>query len=218
MITLSAKPRTETGKKAKMIRSRGAIPAVVYGAKTPAESIEVNEREFEKIWRLAGEAGLVELVVDGSTKNVLIKDVQRDPLKAAPLHIDFYVVQMDQLIRAKVPVKFTGEAPAVKQGAILVKIIHELEVEALPANLPHEVNVDISKFANAGDRFLVSDLVMPAGVTVIADSTDIVVLTEAPRAEEEVAAETAPTIADIEVVDKKGKEEEETPESATETK
>ena len=217
MVTLAASPRQIIGKGVKTLRARGSVPAVVYGAKAPSESIEVNEREFEKIWHVTGEAGLVELVVDGSTKNVLIKDVQRDPLKDGALHIDFYVVEMDKPIRATVPVKFVGDSPAVKQGAILVKIIRELEVESLPAKLPHELEVDISKLVAAGDRFLVSDLVVPAGVTVIADSMDIVALTEEPKAEEEVVAETAPSIADIEVVDKKGKEEV-SEEAATETK
>lgn len=174
----------------------------------PSEPLTVDMREFEKVWREAGEAGLVELAVGDSKKNVLIKDVQRDPLKDTPVHVDFYAVQMDKPIRAMVSVRFSGDAPAVKQGAILMKIIHELEVEALPANLPRELEVDISKLAASGERFLISDLTLPAGVTVIADPADIIALTEEPKAEEEIAAEAAPGISDIEVVGEKGKKEE----------
>ena len=197
-----------------MVRSQGAVPAVVYGAGIPSESVSVNAREFEKVWRQAGEAGLIELAVGDSKKNVLIKDVQVDPLKGTPIHADFYIVRMDRPIRVMVPLKFTGEAPAVKQGAVLVKVIHELEVEALPASLPHELEVDISKLASPGDRFLISDLALPADVTVEADADDIIAMAEEPRKEEEVVAEVAPSIADIEVVDKKGKEEAEEGEEA----
>src|SRR3989344_7846423 len=92
MITLSGNPRRETGKGAKMVRSEGAVPAVVYGAGIPSESVSVNAREFEKVWRQAGEAGLIELAVGDSKKNVLIKDVQVDPLKGTPIHAAFYIV------------------------------------------------------------------------------------------------------------------------------
>lgn len=215
MVMLAAKARDTVGKGVATLRTKGLLPAVVYGAKTPSQPLTLNAREFEKVWREAGEAGLVELAINGSKKNVLIKDVELHPLRGTPLHVDFYAVEMNKPIRAQVPVQFTGEAPAAKQGAILVKVIHELEVEALPANLPRELQVDISKFVQAGDRFLVSDLSVPAGVTVIAEPSDIIALTEAPKAEEEVVAEAAPSIADIEVVGEKGKKEEEAAKAET---
>ena len=208
MLTLAVKPREITGKKVKTVRARGAVPAVVYGAGSPARALEMDSREFEKIWREAGETDLVELSMGDEKKSVLIKDVQLDPLKGIPIHADFYAVRMDKAIRVTVPVKFFGESPVVKQGANLVRVIHELDVEALPGNLPPALTVDLSKLAATGDRFLVSNLALPAGVKVMANPADIIVFTEEPRVEEE-PIEAAPSIADIEVVGEKGKEEKE---------
>ena len=207
MNLLQAKRRSITGKHVKTLRVKGVIPAVVYGGKSGTESIEVDTREFEKVWREAGEAGLVELTVDGSKKTVLIKDVAADPLKGAPVHADFYEVSMDKLIRIKVPLKFIGESPVVKLGASVVKVMHEVDVEALPAKLPSVLVVDLSRLVNVGDRYLVSNLELPEGVSVKADANELIVLTEEMKAEE-VAPETAPTLADIEVVGEKGKKEE----------
>ena len=209
MLTLNAKPRDIAGKDLKTLRAGGGVPAVLYGAGAKTETVEVDAREFEKVWRTAGESGLVELVVDGSKKSVLIKDVQRDPLKGTPVHADFYMVRLDRSIRVTVPLEFIGEAPAIKQGAILVKVIRELDVEALPANLPNILSVDVSMLGAVGDRFLVSDLKLPPGVVVPANPADIIAIAEEPKAEEEAPAEAAPSLADIEVVGDKGKKEEE---------
>ena len=125
------------------------------------------------------------------------------------MHADFYMVRLDRSIRVTVPLEFIGEAPAIKQGAILVKVIRELDVEALPANLPNILSVDVSMLGAVGDRFLVSDLKLPPGVVVPANPADIIAIAEEPKAEEEAPAEAAPSLADIEVVGDKGKKEEE---------
>lgn len=208
MLTLQAKPREAIGKKAKTLREKGVLPAVLYGGGEKADSIELDLGEFQKVWRKAGESSLVELNMDGQKKNVLIKDVGMDPIKDIPIHVDFYAVRMDKPIEAVVPLNFVGEAPAVKSlGGNLIKVMHELEIEALPADLPHELEVDVSRLATFEDRFSVSDLKLPQGVKVLAEPEEIIALAEEIIAKEEAPAE-APSLEDIEVVGEKGKEEE----------
>lgn len=210
MLTLKAQTRAVLGKQNKALRQKELIPAVVYGAGEPSKPIELNLKDFQKIWSEAGESGLIELEIGSEKKNVLIKDVQTDPVKDFPIHADFYAVRMDRTIEAAVPIKFVGESPAVKNlGANLVRVMHELDIEALPKDLPHELEVDVSVLANFNDRFSVSDLKLPAGVKVLAGPEEIIALVEEVKAEEEAPAPEAAGLDKIEVVDKKGKKEEE---------
>ncbi|OGZ29754.1 MAG: hypothetical protein A2931_00430 [Candidatus Niyogibacteria bacterium RIFCSPLOWO2_01_FULL_45_48] len=215
MLTLKARARAVLGKGNKTLRKKELIPAVVYGAGEPSKSIELNLKDFQKTWKEAGESGLIELEMESEKKNVLIKDVQLDPVKDLPIHADFYAVKMDRMIEAAVPIKFIGESVAVKNlGANLIRVMHELDIEALPKDLPHELEVDISGLANFDDRFLVSDLKLPTGVKVLAGPEEIIALIEEVKVAEEVPAE-APSLEGIEVVDKKGKKEEEGAESGS---
>ena len=214
MLNLKAQTRAVLGKQNKTLRKSGLIPAVVYGAGEPSKPIELNLKDFQKAWKEAGESGLIELELGSEKKNVLIKDVQIDPVKDFPVHADFYAVRMDKTLEAAVPVEFVGESSAVKTlGAILIKVVHEFNVEALPKDLPHELKVDISVLANFGDRLLVKDMKLPAGVKILAGPDEVVALVEESKVEEEAPAE-APGLEGIEVVDKKGKKEEGTAEGA----
>lgn len=189
MQELKAKPRTELGKKTNALRRAGFLPAVVYGEGIESQSIAVPFKEFEKVYREAGESTLLTLDLDGKKYNVLIHDLFKDPLKGQPLHADFYAVRMDKVIRTKVPVEFTGESPAVKnEGGILIKIIQELEVEALPQDLPHGISVDISRLSTLESKLFIRDILFPKGVKVTANPNDIMVLVETPRSVEELAA------------------------------
>ena len=195
------------GKKIKSLRKEGFLPAVIYGAKEASRPVVLNLKEFEKVWREAGESSLIELELGGEKKGVLIKEVQTDPVKDIPIHADFQAVSMDEKIETEVAIHFTGESPAVKNfGGVLVKVLHEIEIEALPADLPQSIEVDISGLLNLEERFLVKDLKLPPGVKVLAQSDEVVALVEAPKAEEEAAPE-APSLEDIEVVGKKGKKD-----------
>lgn len=216
MLQIYAEKRAIIGKKVKGLRREGFLPAVVYGKGLATEPISVKESEFVKVWHKAGESSLVELHVGDNTRNVLIHDVTRHPVEDTPLHVDFYQVKMDELLRAKVQLAFGGESPAVKNlGGILVKVMHEVEVEALPADLPRELAADISKLAKIGDKFEVKDLRVPARVKIIADPDETIALMEAPRREEEITSETAPiSLESIEVVGKKKEEGEEPKEEA----
>src|SRR3989344_3955948 len=214
VLTLKANPREVLGKKIKSLRKEGFLPAVIYGAKEASRPVVLNLKEFEKVWREAGESSLIELELGGEKKGVLIKEVQTDPVKDFPIHADFQAVSMDEKIEAEVPVHFIGESPAVKNfGGVLVKVLHEIEVEALPADLPQSIDVDIFLLENLEQRFLVKDLKLPPRVKVLAEPNEIIALVETPKAEEEVTPET-PSLEDIEVVGKKGKKEEEGGEEA----
>ena len=187
-MELKAKLRTELGKKTNALRKAGFLPAVVYGEKIESQSIAVPYKDFWKVYKEAGESTLITLDVSGKQYNVLIHDIASDPLKGHPLHADFYAVRMDKIIRTKVPLVFFGESQAVKnEGGILIKVTQELEVEALPQDLPHELKVDLTSLIICGSKLLVRDISFPKGVKVVASPDDIVVVVEAPRTEEELA-------------------------------
>lgn len=212
-FTLPAQVRTIFGKSVRRLRAQGTLPAVIYGGGKKNIALSIIERAFEKIRKSAGESSLVELRVDGEgMENVLIHDVDYDPLTHKPRHVDFLRVRMDELLRVAVPFRFEGESPAVKEGGILVKVMHEAEVEALPGNLPREIVVDLSRLAAVGDRVILADLLVPQGVSFVSDPESVAVLIEEPRAKEEVAPEASSESARIEAIEvakaKKEKEEE----------
>ncbi|MDP3785163.1 MAG: 50S ribosomal protein L25 [bacterium] len=218
MPALKAEKREIIGKKVRNLRKQGKIPAVVYGAGDKGALLQIEARDFEKVFREAGESSLVELEIGQDRKNVLIHEVAFDPIKDTPVHVDFLAVRLDKPIRVKVPLIFEGESPAVKNlGGVLVKVRHELEVEALPKELPHEIKVDLGQLQKLEDKFMVSDLKLSRGVKVIGDKDEVLALAETPRVEEEVSAEAAPSLESIEVVGKK-KEKEGAEEETTEKK
>lgn len=204
MVTITASKREETGKRAKRLFSSGSMPAVVYGPKQESLSISLSAREFEKVLKEAGESSVIELAGLGSSMQVLIHEVDRDPVTNVPRHADFYAIEKGAKVEVEVPLSFVGESPAVKGGANLVKVLHELAIEASPANLPHDIAVDISTLSAVGDQILVKDLTIPSGVEVQTDMEQVVVLIQ----EVEVEEETATTVdMDSIEVEKKGKEE-----------
>lgn len=189
MQELKAKKRAELGKKVKVLRGAGFIPAVLYGENTPSQPISVSFREFNKVFEETGESSLLKLEVDDKVHNVLIYDVLYDPIKGIPLHADFYAVRMDRIIRSDVPLEFYGESPAVKnEGGVFVRVRQELEVEALPQDLPKELRVDVSQLDTVGSRILIKDILAPEGVKILADFDEVIALVEAARSEEELAA------------------------------
>lgn len=205
MLQLNAERRDVFGKKLKNFRKQGKLPAVLYGKGKKTTPIFVDSKEFKKIWKETGESTLIKIKNPESdiTEDVLIQEVALDPLKDEPLHADFYVVEMDKPITTKVNLVFEGVSPAEKDlGGILVKVRHEVDVEALPKNLPHELKVDISKLANLEDQIVVRDIDLPPGVKILAGENDVIALIETPK--EEVVEEKPLTIEEIEV-EKKGK-------------
>jgi len=197
---LSVEKRTVEGKKVKNIRLQGLIPANVYGKDIKSESLQVNLKEFEKTYKEAGETGLVELNLGtGDSKNTLIRNVQKDPVTGFFLHVDFYNVSLKEKITAKVPVVQIGESKAVmdKIGALL-QPLSEIEVEALPTELPENIEVDVTSLAEVNQEVKVKDLKVAAGVTILTDPEEIIIKVgsliseEAKKmAEEEAAAKAA---------------------------
>ncbi|HRH24469.1 MAG TPA: 50S ribosomal protein L25 [Candidatus Paceibacterota bacterium] len=211
-ITLSAVKREETGKASKALLSAGSMPAVVYGPKQEAVSITVASRDFEKILRDSGESTVIDLQGLGTPLQVLIHEIDRDPVTNVPRHADFYAIEKGAKVEVAVPLSYVGESAAVKAGGSLVKVLHELEIESSPANLPQEIEVDISVLAAIGDQIHVSDLKLPSGVEAKIEGDQIVALIQEVEVEAEETV-AAPDMAAIEV-EKKGKTEEEGGEAA----
>lgn len=221
MQELNAQPRELTGKKVKTLRQKGLLPVVLYGYQTPATPLIIQTKDFENVWKRAGESSLILLKTGTGEYNVLIHDVTRDPIRGSFLHADFNAVRMDQKIRASVPIEFTGESPAAKnEGGILIKVRQELEVEALPKNLPKECVADLSLLSVIDSRLYIKDIALPEGVKILADLDAVVALVEKARSEEELAAlEQAPeeTVAEVKT-EKEAKAEKEAKETPMEEK
>lgn len=209
MLNLSAKTRQEAGKKVRALREKGIVPAVLYGPKTETLSLEVEEKDFEKALKEAGESSLISLNVDKKKYLVLIHAVEIDAISKRPIHVDFYQPRLDEEISAEVPLVFTGEAFAVKDlGGTLVKNIHEVEVKALPENLPHEIKVGLEKLKTFEDTILVKDLVLPANVRIAKGLDDIVALVSQPqKIEEELSKPVEEKVEEVQKVETKKKEE-----------
>lgn len=207
MITLQATAREATGKAArKAANENDTVPAVVYGPKQEAVHISIGLADFERILRNEGESTLIELQGLDKAIQVLIHDIDVDPVTSRPRHADFYAVEKGAKVKVMIPLSFVGESMAVKTGSNLVKVAHEVEVEADPAKLPHEIEVDISALAAEGDQIHVSDLKAPAGVAIITDPEETVALAQAVAVEAEEP--TAGPDMDAIEVEKKGKDEE----------
>ena len=190
------------------LRKEGKIPAVFYGAGRESTPITVPVVEFKKIWREAGESSMVQVAVGTDKVDVLIHEVQVDPIKSEPIHVDFLAIDMTKKITVEVELVFEGVSEAVKSGiGNLIKVLHEIEIEALPKDLPHNLVVDISKLATLEDVILVSDIKLPPGVVAVTSGTDVVasIVEQVEEKEEEVVPVDLSAIE----VEKKGKKEEE---------
>lgn len=195
-LTITAKARTALGKQNIKLRKTGALPAVLYGPQTPAIALEVPAKEFGKIYKSAGENTLVNLVIEGQDgkKKVLIHDVAKHYSKNLPIHVDFYEVDLSRKIHAKIPVEFTGTAPAVKElGGVLIKNLTEIEVEALPADLPHSIEINIDKLATFDVSIRLGDVKLVGDVKLLGNLEEVIVSVQPPRSEAELEELEKPT-------------------------
>lgn len=207
MLKLIAKNRDIKEDLAEM-RKNGFLPAVFYGMGKTSTPIAISRVEFKKVWLAAGESSTVKITTDKGDIDVLIHEVQVDPVSDEPIHIDFLVIDMNKKIEVKVALEFTGVSNAVKGGlGNLVKVLHEVEVEALPKDLPHNFIIDISKLETVDDQILVSDIKLPAGVTMITKDNEVIASIALQKEEKEEV--TAPVDLSAIEVEKKGKKEEE---------
>lgn len=170
MLQLQAHKREIFGKQLEKLRAEGKIPAQVYGHGKENAHVFVLQKDFDRVLKEAGESTVVELLLEGTPHPVLIHDVQCDPLRDFVVHVDFYEVRMDEKVQTGVPISFTGEAPAVKAfGGILVKSLETIEVEALPADLPQHILVDLSGLSELNQTLYVKDIPSILGVRFLAD-------------------------------------------------
>ena len=210
MFTIKAKKR-DISANLEMLRKAGEIPAVFYGMGKESTPISVSIIDFKKIWRDAGESSTITVSTPEGDLNTLIHDVQVNPITDEPIHADFLVIDVNKTIQVNVPVEFEGVPNAVKGGlGTLVKVLHEVEIEALPKDLPHNLVVDISKLETVDDQILVSDIIFPKGVVMVTPREEVVASIALQKEEVE---ESAPIDLSSIEVEKKGKKEEETPAS-----
>ena len=190
-INLKSKIREDVGSSDKLnsFRKKGMIPAVMYGRKINPQNIWVKYLEFSKTYDEAGENTVIELEIGDKKVNVLIHDIQIDPITGKFSHIDFFQVRMDEKIETNIPLEFIGESLAIKElGGMLVKSLDEIKVSCLPSDLPSEIIVDISKIKTFDDHIKIKDLNISEKVKVLDDKDVVVALVEEPRTEEEMAS------------------------------
>ncbi len=203
MITLTAEKR-DIKTKLENLREEGRMPAVFYGPKEKSTPITVSTIEFIKTYKKAGESSVIILKEGNEEHEVLIQDIDVHPVTGAPRHADFYVIEKGKKVKVNVPLVFIGVSPAVKdKGAILVKVARDIEIEASPKDLPHELSVDISSLVEFSSTVTAKDITLPAGVTLVSGADEIVASVS--EAKEEVDEVKPIDMSAIEV-EKKGKE------------
>ena len=207
MFTLHINTRPLGGLTA--LRKGGRLPGVIYGRHETSTPVELDARAFEKVFREAGESTVITLSGLGEEKQALIHDVDVDPVTDTPRHVDFYVIEKGQKVTVGVPLSFVGVSAAVKdQGGILVKVMHELELTVDPAELPHEIEVNISALNSLDSQITVQDLTLPASAELSVEADEVVAMISV--AKEETEEVSGPVdLSTIETSVERGKKEEE---------
>ena len=207
---IEANKRTITGKKVKRLRRDGLIPATVYGKGYTPVSVQMDDRAFNQTFRKAGRTSLIDLMIDGTLTSVFVQDVQRHPLSRAIIHIDFKVVDLKVAMQVEVPVIAVGESPLVARGdALLNHALNTVEVEALPADIPQHIEVDISVLDAYDKSIQVGDIKVEGKYKILTPADTVLLsLSQTRVTAEEEAAEEAP--AEPELIRKpRGDEEDE---------
>jgi large subunit ribosomal protein L25 len=191
-FTLAVQPRTITGHHTKALRKSGTIPATIYGKGMQSLTVSLPTDTFAKVYKEAGETHIINVSTGEATYPVLIHSVQIHPVTRAVLHVEFYKVNLKEKLKAQIPVHITGQSQAVKDGkGTILTLVNEIEIEALPTDIPEFLTVDVSPLAEVNAELKVKDLPVPAGVTVLTDMELPVVKVGAIVVE--VAAAPAPT-------------------------
>lgn len=212
-FSIEAQTRTVSGKEVRQLRKEGLVPVVVYGPKTPSLSLQIPYRPLEVALMNAGGTNLIDINVEGGGKHVVLaREVQRHILRGDILHVDFFAVDMKATLIAEVFINFVGESPAVESRiGILLNGLNSLSIETLPADLPNQIDVDITGLTDIGDVIYVRDLDLGDKLTILNDPEEMIVRVNQPsgaRAEADAAAEEAEADAgDVEVIGR-GKDEE----------
>lgn len=216
-ITLKAERRSLIGRKVKKLRREGILPANLYGKKIKSSPLQVKLEDFLKVYKELGETGVVDLVIDGEKKPVLIHNVQFDPVSDTPLHVDFLKVDLKEKVQARIPVLLVGKSPAEEKGlGTVVLYIDEIEVEALPADLPDKFEIDLSKLDAVDQIVTIKDVVSDSSkVQVKADPEQILVKVEPVKEVKEELPAEVPTEKPEEEKEEERAEEGEVPSEQT---
>ncbi len=209
-INLSTEQRKILGKKVKHLRKEGKVPANIFGKDIKSKSLTVEEADFRKVFKEAGETGVINVKVGSDEYPALVHSVQLDPRTDALLHVDFHKVNLKEKITTHVPITTEGESPAVKSGiGLILQTINELEVESLPTDIPSEIIIDASKLTEVGQSIHVKDLKIDKDKVEVKndpENTVLTVQTAEMKEEEETTEEVSPK--DVEATAEKGKDEE----------
>jgi large subunit ribosomal protein L25 len=203
---ITVEKRTLIGRKVKQLRQQGLIPANVFGRKITSIAVQLPATTFTKVFDQVGETGIISLTIGDKKFPCLIKGMANHPVTGQILHVDFHNVSLTEKVTAAIPVESIGESPAIKEfGAIINQNIHEIEVEALPTELPESIEIDLSTLAAIGDTITFKDIKLPEGVVAQLDPDTIIVAADEP-APEEVVEET-PAEAEVGAEDAKADSE-----------
>lgn len=208
-VSLQVSKRDEDGKQLSALREEGMVPAVVYGPKQAPLPIAVSAKVFDKLRREAGESTIIELNGLGAPTEVLIKDVEFDPVKQVITHVDLYAIERGKDMTVDVPLHFIGEAPVEQTNlGSVTKVLHEVEVTCRPSKLPSHIDVDVSVLEQVEDKILIKDLVVADGVVIEAEPEDpVVVVSAAKSTSSEEDESSAPVDMDAIEVEQKGKDD-----------
>lgn len=210
-MELIVQKREVFGRAVKPLRAKGMVPAELYGKGLENLHLAVPKKELAKVFKQVGESSMVNLMIDNEKRPVLIHDLQLDPVSDEILSVDFYQVRLDEKLKIKVPVEFLGVAPAVKEkSGILIKVVQEIEIEALPANIPHSLQVNLESLLEIGQSVYVRDLAVSDKFRLLlSPETVIATVTALVTEEQEEAATQAVDISAIKVETEEKKAERE---------
>jgi len=207
-VTIVAEPRTVTGKKVKQLRREGMVPGVIYGQSEPVK-IQMDVKPLRRALRIAGTGQLVEIDMNGKGYTVLAREIQQHVTRRDILHVDFLEVDMASTIRSEADLISVGESPLAETGeGIIAQVLHSVEIECLPDNLVSQIEFDISTIETTDDSITIADLVVPEGITILADPETLIARFEYTPVEQEEEEEELEEMeaGDVEVI---GREEEE---------
>lgn len=208
-LVLTAEKRTVIGKHVSRLRRAGFLPAVVYGPDSAPMSIQLNARESSRVIRRIAGTQLVDLVVEGQTRKVLVHELQRDSIRGDYTHVDFYAPDMTKPFRVAIPIHLVGSSFAVTgHSGVLVRGVTDLGIECLPSDLIPSVDVDISPITEIGQAIFVRDVRVPDNIRIISDPDDMIARVTYQSKEEDLSAAPAVASTEVEVVEKGKKDEE----------
>lgn len=187
-IELAAQQRSVLGKKVKRLRNTGLTPANVYGHNINSVALQVDTKTLKRALSQAGETDLINLIVDNTPRLVVVRDMKIDPIKKVLQHVDFYQVTLTEKIKVEVPIEFVGESLEVeKKGGIIVRSMNSVQIECLPEQIPHQIEINMNAMKEFGDTIKVKDISLDQAVRILNDPNQIIAVAAAPRVVEEVA-------------------------------